>query len=102
MTDSAPYAKSRVKRETNRSTPSLGNLRSEIGMRSISDIGTCAGSLLPLFHQVHQAACGISDPQVPRTQPSERRACRLLPVLACRDGAFSSPRRRCAPRAALE
>src|SRR5205823_14940220 len=46
MTDSAPYAKSRVNRETNRSTPSLGNVRSEAGMRSLIDMDLANGSLL--------------------------------------------------------
>jgi len=53
MTDSAPYAKSRVNRETNRIAPSLGNVRSEAGVRSLIGIELANGSLLPLLQVAH-------------------------------------------------
>src|SRR5438034_6523731 len=65
MTDSAPYAKSRVNRETNRSTPSLGNVRSEAGIRSLIDIELANGSLLPLLpsraQQLAISNCLVDD-----------------------------------------
>src|SRR5213079_2772109 len=65
MTDSAPYAKSRVNRETNRSTPSLGNVRSEAGIRSLIDSELANGSLLPLLpsraQQLAISNCLVDD-----------------------------------------
>src|SRR5947209_7935047 len=65
MTDSAPYAKSRVNRETNRSTPSLGNVRSEAGIRSLIDSELANGSLHPLLpsraQQLAISNCLVDD-----------------------------------------
>src|SRR5256884_545048 len=89
MTDSAPYAKSRVNRETNRSTPSLGNVRSEAGDRKSTRLNSSHGYI---SYAVFCLKKKKDNRSLNRTRPSSasweslcrelRRAARPTPVAA--------------------